>query len=427
MEQPKDKINNAINFGLFNTIYQNIDSPATFEKKSKKALHNTQNAVLYYPYFELEKLGHVTNIDHKLYIKVFSLISDKILLPPCHLLDAGVENLFMLENNFSAYVESEIITSSYRKGQSSLSDFIESKRIDKDKWTKNREFASGQVNSFFSRTSNLIVRDTQNQSRLFGSLLNKGFFGSNSNQGICENLSSNEVLYLHKGLENIQEQRGYQISKSDIDKLFTVAKTQNKIEAENIEKLQNFANITYFHCGGKGNNSFIGYSQYFDSSKTYKDILTDGENGTNLTYDPLFFVNFLIATGAIKSQDDISNLTFKEILSIRSTSEFSDFLEIYRDFARTCSKLEKWDGVETALIKEYGRQNIIHLFKKSGFLKKIIIILKDYFGKDSRILTAKFDKSYFIADIVKKKTQLSDFCLILTDILTKKKKLLPLS
>lgn len=305
-----------------------IETSSGFELKDE--------VLIYYPYFELETKGLIPKVDHEIYLKSLSLLADRILLPPSHLLDTTPYNINLLKHKFFQFCESDVFITSYRKGQSSISDFIEAKKAGGDLWNDKKEVVAEGVVDLFRHYKKFIKRDVKKQSALFYDFLAEGVFGdSELSFANSDMFSSNQIELLNSEVEKIIDKKGFTISKRDFDNVVLTLGNDEKLNPLQIKKVLDFTNSAYFYSGGLGNTSMVAFSDYFLKSPI-SGFLNDEDFGTNLFYDPMFFLSLLEATDVIDTKNDIKYLSFDEIMNLRKHSYFKEFLRQYRRFSKIC-------------------------------------------------------------------------------------------
>jgi hypothetical protein len=369
----KDAKNNVIFQNSFVVFDKDFNIKSISEYKSNQIIYQTDkvfadNVILYYPYFDLEQKHLIPKVDHDLYLKVLALITDKVLLPASHLLETNIENINLLKRNFSNYTDNQVIITSYRKGQTTINEFVESKINEKSNINEQQRFIAEGVVNIFQYYKHSINRDVKRQSALFFDFLNNGFFGNS------EHSFSNSTIFkpadielLHKEIDKIFDKKGLAISKEDLDSIVIRLGVENKLQPFQIKKILDFSNSAYFYSGGIGTNAMIGFSNYFLQSPI-PGFLSDADNGTNIFYDPEFFINVMISLDIINSENDIKNLTFEQISVLRQNSFFKLFLKEYRKLSLICyqhlnNNIYDNKAIELNLLKRIKKETL--------FLKRI--------------------------------------------------------
>jgi hypothetical protein len=213
----------------------------------------------------------------------------------------------------------------------------------------------------FTHYKHFIKRDVSKQSTAFFTFLQQGFFSDNP-YSLANNklftLSDIELLELE--VSDLINDKGYAISKENLDDLVELLLKQGKLSPMQVKRVMDFSSSAYFYSGGMGNNALVAFSDYFYKAPI-PAFLMDKESGTNLFYDPRFFINLLIALEVIRNSNDIRRLDFDDILKLRNNSYCKSFLSQYRRFSEICYRhfLENrfnTEEIQSAVFKRFSKK-----------------------------------------------------------------------
>jgi hypothetical protein len=255
------------------------------------------------------------------------------------------------------------------------------------------------------------------------------------------NFTKDSILILRKELNKIKYNKGYAISKTDIEHTFNRIKKQ--VPQKLLIDVSNYVEHAYFFAGGIGNNSIVGYSPYFQ--KTYLgDFLRNDRYGTNSFYDPNFFCTILETLDIISSPIEIKNMSLEQIEYIRNHRVFKDFTNNYKIFSRLCQNLVDYPKITSKVIKKFTdemssiRKDLSGVSKYLGILlsgSPILIPIPPYnliislisllysFLSDT-VVSTKFCRSIglerMIINMEAKNHPFGSFCLILKNVIQEK-------
>ncbi len=334
-----------------------------------------EKILLYYPFFEIERENLFPfNIDHEMYLKVFSLLSTSIIIPPSHLIQSFTP-INILDSSFKEFFNNGIFRTSYRKEQNSIRDFLEKKEEEDFKsgkyWNINNKKIAKRVINLLKYSKNPVRRNVQKQSLTFFKFIEKGLFSdSKLIKDWYDNYTKEYIFILKNEINKIKYNKGYAISKIDIENALNVIKKQ--IPTRLLKEVSKYIDHAYFFAGGLGNKSIIGYSPYFQHTYLV-EFLKDRKHGTNLFYDPNFFCLVLTALDIISSPIDIKKMSFEEIKYLRNLKIFNDFIAHYKIFSYLCQDLlNENNTVIQEVIKKFSEEITCINKSCSKFLGTII-------------------------------------------------------
>jgi hypothetical protein len=311
------------------------------------------NTVLYYPYLELENHKLVTKIDHELFIKTLCLICQRVLLPPSHLIESNISTIVNFRNSLLPLIDAGIIVTSLGKGQSNINAFVENKKEEqKEQWTDNKSLKAEIVSNLFEDDTLLLKRNIKQQSELFYEAIYEGFYGTDHFSFANNPLfSEHDLSLIRKGVDKIQDIKGFKISKNDLDNLTWKLKEDKLLGAKQSNYMYDFATNTYFYGGGRTNQAIVGFSKYFMKTPL-KDFLNDSDFGTNLFYDPILLLKTLKEVGIISTFDDIRLLSCHDIIKLRQNDVFRKFAREYKKFSYISYRSYNKTDVENKVVED---------------------------------------------------------------------------
>ena len=317
----------------------------------------------------MQQEGKLGPVNHELNLKVFLLLSDKILIPASHLLHARKSDIWLLYNHFSDYFEKDYIYTQLPKEYHAFSDFSYD-FLNKYRIKQKKPFLYENSNLL----SSLIFPDKQHF-RIYNSKAQVDYFYSIMSEQIQRDTKISEKtrqdilcsIYNNSDPNN-------PLSKTYFD---NIIKQLEKKGRRNIQHLKRFSEICYYSAGAYTNNAIISSNAYLDSNAL--TIINSKANNSYLSsefYNASCFISILKSLGIIETDNDISRLTFSEILYLKKQKEFQKFLEAYYQLSNSADELENYLKRER---KKYNKLNIVKSLLFSFGITINEAILTNYF------------------------------------------------
>lgn len=308
---------------------------------------------IYYSDFELQKSKRITTSNHALNLKLLMLLSDKVLIPLSNLLNSDSKDVKLIKDNFMDFFESEFLYTQLPNTINNIDDFYYERlcatqsafqkeqlkfKIDllKDSPLSNiQNFKKYdrryQVLLFYTDMRSIIEKDTMITPKTKKDILN-----------FIDNYSD----------ENLP------LSKLHFDNLLTEFKSR-----KNIEHLFSASELCYFSAGAKSNNTLISVNKFFDNETISQLKKITSDNTISTFYDPSKFYYLLRILQIVDDENDVLNLSYFDIKSLRMQSTFRRFVDTYYEMSQLCSDLD-------AMIKQKKGK-----YERASFFKGITLSL----------------------------------------------------
>ena len=285
---------------------------------------------IYYSDFELQKSKRITSSNHALNLKLLMLLSDKVLIPLSNLLNSDSKDVKLIKDNFMDFFESEFLYTQLPNTINNIDDFYYERlcatqsafqkeqlkfKIDllKDSPLSNIQSFKKydrryQVLLFYTDMRSIIEKDDMITSKTKKDILN-----------FIDNYSD----------ENLP------LSKLHFDNLLTEFKSR-----KNIDHLFSASELCYFSAGAKSNNTLISVNKFFDNETINQLKKITSNNTISTFYDPSKFYYLLRILQIVDDENDILNLSYFDIKSLRMQSTFRRFVDTYYEMSQLCSDLD---------------------------------------------------------------------------------------
>lgn len=334
---------------------------------------------IYYPYMDPELNRHFSSgfnsSDHNLYLKVLSLVSTFIIIPPSHII--RVKNIYSVFKDLQGLLEREEgITSSISKSHGDR-DF-------KDYYQRKREHYSGlgkdidsmryrDATELFGKLPIFFQRDTNKQKSGFEEGISS-FFNSDR----YEKISSPQSDRAAKVILNSQKP----LTRSEILKILnqTTKDTDSKVHGAILE----YVMAEYFKQGGRLNYSALPpVINYI--CKSGKNIPEVDINQLKI-YDPELLLGVFARIGIPRTL--ISRLMDKDLIEVRNTKVFNYFLNQLESIIQEANSLTRDELKEEIAANFVAQRRQLEKFDTLStiFLKTLELVLDHFIGPASQLL-----------------------------------------
>lgn len=285
---------------------------------------------IYYPHFDLENKGLFKVLpNHVLNIKLLTLLADKILIRPSHLLNTKLTNLHIVENELYDFILDGKVESVIYNTHDTLEDYLKNKieetayldlqhdyRIKSD-YLKNR---------IFNSNPRLICIDNEYERQNFHLIYTETNL-------VKAKQSCNR--YLIRSAQEFQEeiykrmnQKGTYLNSSEVDRMLAELIENGRIKKNHYNFFLNNQIGTYYYCGSLASSSIVAYNPYFQNIQ-FEKISSHIKYASSYVYDPDFLLNVLLRLKIINKVDDIEKLSSKDIDLIHKQKAWRWFQDIF--------------------------------------------------------------------------------------------------
>ena len=302
--------------------------------------HNIKT--IYYANFDEDSS---TSKEHTLWLNVLLLLSEKILIPPTHLLRMRFENLNILKN-YAVYISNGAIHTNLYEEFESVTQYLKYK-IDETLESKAiSNLRLETIADLFSSSNSYQITKACQQSDIFMKIIDDGLRNLNQKRS----LQPDEFKLIENAQNNLLERssRGY-IYRSEIETEIHNLHLNEKIKRHSLEEVLKVIDEAYYIAGAYHNNAIITYSKQRNNNfyipKTYANKTVNA-----LYYDPNVFLTVMQSLGIISSFNDFNRIEQSELNDLRNTKVFSDFILKYKSFCESINSYNLSDLEEMTFV-----------------------------------------------------------------------------
>ena len=302
---------------------------------------------IYYSQLRIQQsgFGDMPPTDHVLNLKVLSLLSNRILIPAVHLLNASrTEILKSMGEEMQCFFDNDRIYCQLPRNVSSLDEYLGNKKEQTTAMMKRERIRSNAepMNKLLGNVNAFREFDGVAQSLDFCDLMKDIISDMELSTGVQKKLHT----FIDKG-----GSCGNQPLKQE-EFVLNVGDSLKGTNKNQINLIKKNAEVAYFIVGSNSNNRLVSTNSFLDSnSLALLNKHVANELHTSFFYNPEVFLEILKAIGIISSSDDIKQLTFNDIERIRNERCFTEFLKWYNNINRTMKDLEEFKKQRGGCVK----------------------------------------------------------------------------
>lgn len=288
-------------------------------------LMNSEESSIYFSNYAIDNNPRLYKLSNQTQLKIYLLLSNRVLIPPTHFLKMSDGNLKELTDLKSFFEQGYICTTLY-DGFGKVTDYLNFKIENDIGYERVYKYRLEKLDDFFESDKSAVSSTDSKQGGEFTSIVLsqiEEYKKKISNRKIERELNEEEK-YIHELIAN--SNKGF-LYKAELEKEIHDLRTDKKISKALKNDTLALIDKSYFLAGAIGTNSILSYSAHYDEIGL--PLNYGSHKVTHLVYSTDFFVKVLEALGIIDSVEDIEKLSVNDILSLKKTSAFKKFIMEY--------------------------------------------------------------------------------------------------